>query len=810
MPPSARLGVKDSSFYLALYRWFLTRTSLVYRICPTLAIQPLAPSQRPCYNRGVRQRLGSLAGTLARVPTAVWVVVLILPALVPLARGGFPESIDGLFHIYRLVGLDHAVRSGVLLPRWFPEFAFGYGHPVLNFYGPLSYYWGLPFTLLGADAILAMKLVLASGLIASGLAMYLFARLYLDRGPALVAAVVYAYLPYHLVDLYVRGAVAEFLAFVWFPLILWAFHHLINDSGGRRLIWLAVASLTLAALVTTHSLSALIFAPVLAGFALFLLWKQHDWHPLGRVATALILAAGLSAFYWLPVLTESGFVGLGYGASQGYRNHFIPLREVISIRPVYSYSPQPDVPSTFPVGWVQALILGAALVLPFRMRRGRWLVLFFLAVALFSSFMLTTVSLPIWKVLEPGLAFLQYPWRFQALIALGAGFLAGAILAGLTSSSGPRRAALGALIVLATGVWALWSLPVKPTYPELSVQAMWQTDRENGQVGATWTGEYLPIWVKEQRWAISLSAPNPTPADSSGSADLGTFLPGTAQLTGTGYTRYDFTLEASQETSLALHQFYYPGWQARWQGKTIAAHPQGVLGLATFDLPPGSGPLVLRLAPTPAQLWGTLVSFVAALALGVALAAQLLLRRPGSTRRLLPRHEWALSAALAVCCLLLAAVFFTSLVRPNGHVQSTQPINANLDNLVELQTSTLDGNHYRPGDTVEITVYWMALDELQQDYRSFVHLTDAAVTRQPAQHDGDPGGGFTPTTRWLPGELVPDTHYLILPDDLPSGRYSVWAGMYEYPSLDNLTILSADAPTDGRRVLVAQIEVVAP
>ena len=127
---------------------------------------------------------------LARVPWGWWVALLVLPALAPLARPGFFESHDGVFHAYRLAALDRAVRAGVLYPRWFPEFAFGYGHPVLNFYGPLSYYWGLPFSLLGADAIAATKLVLATGLVASALGLYAFARLYLDRLPALVAALV--------------------------------------------------------------------------------------------------------------------------------------------------------------------------------------------------------------------------------------------------------------------------------------------------------------------------------------------------------------------------------------------------------------------------------------------------------------------------------------------------------------------------------------------------------------------------------------------------------------------------------------------
>ena len=109
---------------------------------------------------------------------------------------------------------------------------------------------------------------------------------------------------------------------------------------------------------------------------------------------------------------------------------------------------------------------------------------------------------------------------------------------------------------------------------------------------------------------------------------------------------------------------------------------------------------------------------------------------------------------------------------------------------------------------MHLTLYWMALTELNEDYKTFIHLTDAEVTRQPTQHDGDPGGEFTPTTRWLPGELVPDSHSLTLPQDLPPGRYHLWADMYQYPSVRNLSVVSAEAPTDGKRVLLGEVQVV--
>jgi hypothetical protein len=744
-----------------------------------------------------------LARRFERVPAGCWVVLLTLPALVPLARPGFFESHDGLFHAYRLAALDQAVRSGVLYPRWFPEFAFGYGHPVLNFYGPLSYYAGLPFTLLGLDASTALQLVFACGLVASALGMLLFARLHLDRGPAIVAAVVYAYLPYHLVDLYVRGALAEFLAFVWFPLVLWAFHKLLRGSGRHRVLHLSLAAMFLGALVLTHHLSALLFVPALLAYVVILVWAQPSGQTRGRAALevtlALALAVTLTTFYWMPVLTESRYVGLGYGVSQGYRDHLLRWASLISLSPTYGYPTTPGVSPVYPLGLVQLAILLAASVLPFRLRAGRWPVVFFLAVAWCSAYMLTIYSLPVWRPLEPVLAFLQYPWRFQALTVLATAFLAGAVVQGFTRPRHWSRWALGLALVLGSALWALWRVPLTPSEPDLSVEAMWQKDRDAGQVGATWTGEYLPIWVSEQRWAISHPAPV-VPAEAQVAA-------GQMELAGVAYTGYSLAVPEPQPTHVVLHQFYYPGWQATWQRERHPAHPESALGLAAFDLPPGSGALLLRLGLTPSQLWGSGLSAAIALGMAVALVAGLGCGRSRSAPHPPPERRAALASGLAACCTLLAGILLVSILWPSGFVRAVRPANANLENTVELLSSLTGKARYRPGETLDVTLYWRALRSLDRDYKAFVHLTDADLTRQPAQQDSDPGGGFTPVSRWLPGEIVPDTHHLPLPADLPPGRYLIWAGMYEYETVRNLEVLSADVPHPGNRVLVGEIEV---
>jgi hypothetical protein len=655
----------------------------------------------------------------------------------------------------------------------------------------------LPFTLAGADVVLATKSIFASGLVASALAMYLFARLHLQQWPAVVAATVYAYLPYHLADLYVRGALAEFLGFVWFPLVLWALHRLVENPGGRRLFWLASASMLLVALVATHSLSALIFAPVVLGYVLILLMRGPNLSALTRVALSLSLALAVSAFYWLPVLVEAQYVGLGHGTSQGYQDHLRALRDLCSFGLAYPYSSDPSAARVFPLGLVQIVVIASAVVLVVHSTQRRWVTSFFLAVALVSAFVLSTASLPVWRALERGLAFLQYPWRFQALTALATAFLAGALVEGVTKPSSIGRAVLCIAVLFTTGVWALWRLPVTPITPGLSVEAMWQMDRDHGQVGATWTGEYLPIWVKEQRWAIS----HPVPQPATGSVSLPS---GQVRLDGVGYTCYDLELDSDRSTTLILHQFHFPGWEAvgkAGQAGPYHSAPAGVLGLAAFDLPADVGPLRLQLGHTPAQFWGTLTSLIVCLVIAAALIMQPLRAKDGAV--------WG-SMLLAFCYLLLAAVLLSSLLLPSGLIRPAIPVNANLEDSVELLAFTTSQTSYQPGDLMEVTLYWRALRDLDGVLKTFVHVTDAALAHQPAQHDSDPGGGFTPITRWLPGEVVPDTHQLALPSGLAPGRYLLWAGMYEHETVRNLAVLSADVPEADGRLLLGEVEVTAP
>jgi len=137
------------------------------------------------------------------------IVLLAGLAAIPLRLPGIANSDDILPTIYRVFSLNASWQAGVFYPRLSSELAYAYGVPLFQFYPPLASYVAELFHVIGLGFINAIKVTYFLGLLCAGLGMYAcVVRLYGSRAGALLAAVAYMYAPYHLVDIYARGAMA--------------------------------------------------------------------------------------------------------------------------------------------------------------------------------------------------------------------------------------------------------------------------------------------------------------------------------------------------------------------------------------------------------------------------------------------------------------------------------------------------------------------------------------------------------------------------------------------------------------------------
>ena len=99
------------------------------------------------------------------------------------------------------------------------DLGYGFGYPIFNFYDPLPYYIGGLIEMIGLNALLATKLMMVVGIMLSGVSMYLLDKEFWGKAGGILSALFYMYAPYHALDIYVRGDVAEFWAFAFMPLV---------------------------------------------------------------------------------------------------------------------------------------------------------------------------------------------------------------------------------------------------------------------------------------------------------------------------------------------------------------------------------------------------------------------------------------------------------------------------------------------------------------------------------------------------------------------------------------------------------------
>ena len=106
---------------------------------------------------------------------------------------------------------------------------------------------------------------------------------------------------------------------------------------------------------------------------------------------------------------------------------------------------------------------------------------------------------------------------------------------------------------------------------------------------------------------------------------------------------------------------------------------------------------------------------------------------------------------------------------------------------IRLRGYTLVGDSFAPGDILPVTLFWEARAPISEPYKVTVQLLGDAGA-PVAQHDGEPVGGFAPTTIWQSGQVVIDRHGILLPADLHSGDYTLVVAVYHAATGERLPV----------------------
>ena len=215
--------------------------------------------------------------------------------------------------------------------RWAPDMGYGYGLPLFNYYPHFPYLVGEIFRVFGFAFMDAVKYTFFLSILVSGVGMYLLGRDLFGRLGGLVSSAFYIWAPYHALDVFVRGAMAEVWAMSIFPFVLWSSYKLVHGAQFR---WIVFLALSWALMLLSHNLMVLIFAPVFVGWVLLWLVRERSWFTVPQILISLVWALGLASFFTIPVIVESKLVQIGDLASDYYAYfvHFASANQLLFSR----------------------------------------------------------------------------------------------------------------------------------------------------------------------------------------------------------------------------------------------------------------------------------------------------------------------------------------------------------------------------------------------------------------------------------------------------------------------------------------------
>lgn len=532
------------------------------------------------------------------------VLVISLGSIQPLFSPGFFPMHDDT-QVARVTAMGRALRNGQLPVRWVADLGYGYGYPLFNFYGPLPYYAGGLLYALGVSGLTATKIMFVLGIIGAGISMYLFTREVFGSQAGLVAAVAYMYAPYHAVQIYVRGAVGEFWALVFFPLVLLGYVHIVGNKRVRKGVF--IGSIGIAGAILSHTIAGyitvLMSVSTLAIATFYSLVNSPTRHGfLYRNLWGMVcLGIGLSAFFWLPALVEMGYTNVSgqIGATALWRDHFVCLGQLWQSPWGYGGSSAGCTDGmSFKLGKVQ-IILGAlglvsALWYWRRQRLGGSVFMVMGLLTIGSLLFLLPVSSPVWQII-PMFSFVQYPWRFLMYTMFGLSFFVAATISIIQKR--PQRYLVSAIFII-----LLVSVNSKLFQPHYLYGRDWkefESDEELHYRVSKISDEYLPGDV------VRPASPGQVPTSPfSGS------ISGRVEVEIDTETITKSHMMFNKPEVIRFNRTHFPGWHYYLDGKEVSAGLVG--GLPTFSIPDGTHVFEARFSDTPVRTLGNILSLAAA------------------------------------------------------------------------------------------------------------------------------------------------------------------------------------------------------
>jgi len=518
--------------------------------------------------------------------------IIILISILPLLdflHPGLPLTHDGQDHIARIANFYQSLTEGNLIPRWAGNLNWGYGHPILMFLYPLPSYSASLFHLFGVNFVDSLKIVFATTFILSGITMYLWIREFLGEEAGIIAGAFYMFAPYRLVDLYVRGALGEHVAFVFPPLICYFMFKLSKKYSFSNF---AFAAFSVAFLVLSHNAITIMFMPFVLLYCVILLKNAKNLKKLLLLYFfAILLGVGISGFFLIPAFLEGKYTLRDIVTAKEYASRFVVPQALIYSQWSYGgtglFSAQLGL-----LHFIGVVISIFSFKKVYQKNKIiKWL--FFLTgiFFLFSIFIMLKESDFIWKIFTILQKF-QFPWRFLSLSVF-----CESILAGIAIALMPKKHKMLGVLVIVVALLIVnknyWHANGFLQKPENFYTKVYQ--------GTTDTGESSPIWSIR-----FMEQEAPSHIQVIGGMAVSKEVIRTS-------VRHLYVLNVKSDSArIRENTLYFPGWNIYVDDKKTNTEFQDPnnRGVMTFFVPTGLHKIELRFEDTNTRKLSNIISVI--------------------------------------------------------------------------------------------------------------------------------------------------------------------------------------------------------
>lgn len=532
--------------------------------------------------------------------------------MIPAIIGGIGGA-DWSYHVLRAHHFSTVFWDGTLFPRWLPDLNTGCGEPTFYFYPPLAFYIRTLFhflELIPPERWWPMILTGYTIILAAGYFCYMWLQSVIkDKEAALMAAVTYMMMPYVSITFHSFFAIAEFLVFVWTPLLLF-FAREIAHGKTQAIFGYAIA----VALLLMSSIPGTIIVSGLPILYFFFCVDRKQWLQRSlRLGLSLLLGFGLSAIYVLPMVLTKVHVRVGNVNEMwdtfGYYGHNFLLFPALSHHtPAFAHR-------LIMLGVIAVLMTIIAYSMFRKMRSGTkikkeagfWMVIMVLALFCTSS-----LSKPIWELITI-LQVTQFPYRILSVITIAC-----VAIISITLSKGAKEwwwllICLGAIYIFNVDYALSERYRYTPDHTDPNKIEYMKRVKTLYDNDTAVSHEYLPM-TTDVRWQQY----DQVEVFAKICSEKTKIITGNADINVTGWQSRNITLSVNviSEAKIQVAQLYYPYWRVTdANNESYQITPAKSTGLIRFTLPPGQHQLKLTLEDSPAEKAGKIISLSAVLLL---------------------------------------------------------------------------------------------------------------------------------------------------------------------------------------------------